>query len=470
MKNNPAAAPTLFVVFGATGDLVGYKIIPALFHLWSKKKLPEKFRIVGVARKDLTNDVFRENVREYLKKYIGSSDPEACDAFAELCVYSQGYFEEPAAFEKLKGVLRAIDDGWAQCSSKLFYFATPPAFYESIARNLASSGLTEPCGGDEGWTRVIVEKPFGKDLETAEKLDELLGHLFKESQIYRIDHYLAKEMLQNILAFRFSNNLFEQSWTNAVIESIDIRFLETLGVEDRGAFYDGVGALRDVGQNHMLQMLALVTMEYPVSYEADAVRAARSSLIKTITVPTPEVILETSERAQYEGYRAIKGVGEESTTETYFKIRTSLEVPRWRGVPVTLEVGKRAGAVRKEIVVTFKHPSPCLCPPSEKVHFKNRVIFQLEPEERITIQFWAKKPGLEMLMEERDFTFTYRAAGMRGQHTDEYEKLLFDCITGDQTLFVSTDEIRAMWQFIDPIITAWNSGAVPLTFYPPGTK
>ena len=470
MKTTMGIAPTIFTVFGATGDLVGYKIIPALFHLWTKKNLPEKFRIVGVARKDLGNEVFKENVRGYLKKFESASSKESIDEFAELCSYSQGQFDDPAAFEKLKGALSAIDAEWGMCTNKLFYFSTPPNFYETIARNLAASGLTEPCGGDQGWTRVIVEKPFGKDLETAEKLDELLGELFQESQIYRIDHYLAKEMLQNLMAFRFSNNLFEKAWNRESIESVAIRCWEKVGVEDRGAFFDSVGALRDVGQNHLLQILALISMEQPMDYGADSVRARRTEVLETIKVPTQEEVERDTFRAQYEGYRSIPGVAADSETETYFKVRAFLTDARWRGVPFTFEWGKRMGEATKDIVVTFKHPSPCMCPSTEIEHFQNRVIFKLEPEEGIKIEFWSKKPGLEMLMEERDFNFTYRAAAERGQNTGEYEKLLFDCIAGDQSLFVSTEEISALWKFIDPIVTAWKAGRVPLKTYTPDSS
>ena len=464
--------PTILTVFGATGDLTSLKIVPALFHLWSQKKLPDMFALVGFSRQELSHADFRARVITSITNNVKGTDPALAAQFAEQAFYSPGQFDDMAGYTKLAGALKDIDDKWGVCSNKLFYLATPPSFYETIARKLSDSGLTIPCGGDQGWTRLIVEKPFGSDLKTAEALDELLGQLFKETQIYRIDHYLAKEMLQNIMAFRFSNNLFEKSWNNETVESIEIDFLEKLGAEDRGAFYDSVGALRDVGQNHLIQMLALVTMEHPQSYDADAIRMARSSVMRTLAVPTAHDVTTGTYRAQYEGYRSIKGVNPDSTTETYFKVRGFLNHPRWRGVPIIFQGGKRVAAADKKVTVTFKHPSPCLCGPDQKEHFKNRVIFSLEPKESITVQFWSKKPGLTMETEERDLQFDYGMAAKEdgGRSTDAYEKLLLDCICGDQTLFVSTDEIRAMWRFIDPIIDAWKENAAPLHTYKPDSK
>jgi 6-phosphogluconate dehydrogenase len=276
-------------------------------------------------------------------------------------------------------------------------------------------------------------------------------------------------MIQNILTFRFSNNLFEANWSNETIESIDIRLWENLGVEERGSFYDGVGALRDVGQNHLLQMLAFVTMDEPDHRSPEAIREKRAELLQGLEIPTPSTIKEGTFRAQYEGYRSIKNVQPDSSTETYFKIRTKLTSPRWRGVDITLESGKRMGEQRKEIVVNFKHPSPCLCPPESKEHFKNRVIFSMEPIEGIKIEFWSKKPGLEFDTEKRSFDFLLRTGTEKKQYVEEYKKLLLECIQGDQTLFISTEEMKAMWDFVDPITKAWQKNVAPLHTYTPGS-
>lgn len=470
MEHNKNNTPTILVVFGATGDLMRKKIIPALFHLFEKGELPKFFRIVGFARRVITDAEFRKSIKEILREHenIKGTNEEIIESFIGLFSYHTGVFDDISDYRSLLKTLEKIDGVWGVCANKLFYLAASPQFYEFIFKHLASSGLTKPCGSEEGWTRVIVEKPFGKDLETANALEKLLSKLFQEIQIYRIDHYLAKEMLQNILTFRFSNNLFEQSWNNNFIEKIEIRLWEKLGVEQRGSFYDGIGALRDVGQNHLLQMLALATMEHPVNFSAGSIRSRREEILKTLISPRGEELTKTSFRAQYDGYRKIPGVAKDSKTETYFKTRAYLSAPKWRGVPIILESGKRLKEQRKEIVIIFRHPTPCLCPHGQE-HYKNKVIIRLEPKEQIIVQFWSKKPGFAFEIEERDFTFLLREADTRTQYTEEYEKLLLDCIAGNQTLFVSSAEVQAMWRFIDPIIRLWHANAVPLKLYKPDT-
>lgn len=462
--------PTVFIIFGATGDLMTKKIVPALFHLYLKNLLPKMFKIIGFSRRNINTVEFQEHVRKILTEHDGKdAASEEINRFINLFMYQQGNFDEITSYKTLAGTLGLTDKQWNVCSSKLFYLAVPPEYNKIIFEHLKSSGLTIPCGPDEGWTRVIVEKPFGKDLETAENLDSLLGKLFKEEQIFRIDHYLAKEMLQNILSFRFVNNLFEEVWNNKFIERIDIRLLENIGVEKRGAFYDGIGALRDVGQNHLLQMLALTTMEQPLNFDAEEVRSKRNDVISTLMPLNKEEIKKFTFRAQYEGYSGIKGVLDNSKTETYFKTVAYLSSPRWEGVPIVMESGKRL-IRKKEIIVTFKHPSPCLCPAGIKEHYKNKVIFSLEPEESIKIQFWSKKPGLEFKMEEKTLKFLYRPMQEKTQYVEEYEKLLLDCITGNQLLFISTSEIKQMWKYIDPIIKEWQQDVITLHNYQPDTE
>lgn len=467
-KPVPANIPTVLVVFGVTGDLMATKIAPALFHLFEKQRLPELFKVVGFSRRDTTPQDFLDYILTILHQHQDIKTEGKFADFLKLFSYQQGFFENKDDYHNLARTLSKIDSQWGVCPNKLFYLAVPPQFYETIFEQLAASGLTKACSPEEGWTRVLVEKPFGKDLKTAQKLDELLGKLFREEQIYRIDHYLAKEMLQNILAFRFSNNLFEQSWNNQFIEQINIQLLETVGVEKRGNFYDGLGALKDVGQNHLLQMLALITMDNPRNYEAEEVRLKRAEILKTLKKLSEEEIKRFTFRAQHEGYRSIPGVSSDSHTETYFKVRAFLESPHWRDVPIVLESGKRLDQEKKEIVITFRHLVPCLCPKGQ--HYKNRVIFTLEPEEKIAIFFWSKRAGLEMEMEERTFNLFYRRDRKEIQYIEEYEKILIDCIVGDQTLFVSTEEIRAMWRYIDSIISAWEKNVVPLRFYKPDTN
>lgn len=459
--------PTVLVIFGATGDLMTKKITPALFNLLKKGKLPKMFRVIGVARRNLSREQFHEHITQILKtsdEWNGSK--KDAERFLNFFYYHQGTFESRADYDSLARELGHIDGEWKVCSNKLFYLAVPPQFYETIFTHLAGSGLTIPCGPEEGWTRVLVEKPFGSDENTAENLDLLLARLFKEEQIYRIDHYLAKEMLQNILSFRFSNNILEEGWNNRFIESIHVRLLETVGVEGRGAFYDGVGALRDVGQNHLLQMLAFVTMDNPASYDANVIRAARADLLSHLVPPTKKEVANHSFRAQYAGFTAIEGVSPSSETETYFRMRGFLNTPRWSGVPLYFESGKRLKSPVKEIIVTYKHAEPCLCPTGAG-HYKNKVVFSLEPQEGIHVTFLSKKPGLELEVEPRELEFIYRHKNQKTQYVEEYEKLLLDCIEGNQMLFLSTDEVKAMWRFIDPVVHWWRKGVVRLATYKP---
>lgn len=466
MRQNKVNIPTILVVFGATGDLVKKKILPALFNLFLEGKLPTMFKVVGFSRRSFSREDFEKYIFEATAKYRGAN-AKICGAFCKPFSYQQGVFEKLDGFRALEKRLLAIDNEWGVCANKLFYLAVPPKFYKTIFKKLAASGLTKPCSPEEGWSRVLVEKPFGKDLETAKKLDTLLGALFKEEQIYRIDHYLAKEMLQNILAFRFSNNLFENSWDNTLIEKITIRLWEKIGVEDRGGFYDSVGALQDVGQNHFLEMLALITMENPTDFNDRAIREKRRQALETLVPPSAREIKKFSFRAQYAGYRTIEGVAPNSRRETYFKIRAFLDSPRWRGVPTVLEGGKRLKEQRKEIVVWLKHPTPCLCPKDAKDHYQNKIVFTLEPQEGVTFELWRKRPGLAFEIERKDCLCSFREEVKMTQYTEEYEKLLYDCIVGDQTLFASSGEVEVMWRFIDPIVKAWKKSAVPLNAYEP---
>ncbi|MCH7759186.1 glucose-6-phosphate dehydrogenase, partial [Patescibacteria group bacterium] len=469
-KENLKNIPTVFIIFGATGDLVFKKLAPALFHLFEHGRLPGLFSVIGFSRQNLSNQDFRRQLKKAILKHLGLKKNRRLDDFLNYFSYQSGHFEKRQDYQKLAQRLGQIDGQWKVCANKLFYLAVPPQYYEGLFRRLASSGLTKPCSPAEGWTRVLVEKPFGRDLKTAQKLDRILGQLFKEEQIYRIDHYLAKEMLQNILSFRFANNLFEKSWNHHLIESIEIKLLENIGVEDRGDFYDGVGALQDVGQNHLLQMLALITMDHPLEFKANTIRRKRAEALKSLKLFTQTQVKRSSFRAQYQGYGNIKGVKKKSKTETYFKIKAFLNSFLWQGVPIILESGKKLKDRKKEIIITFKHSSPCFCPPKTKIHFKNKLIFHLEPQEGITIQFWSKKPGLKFELQERKFNFLYRKKKKKFSYTEEYEKLLLDCISGDQTLFISTEEVESMWKFIDPFIKAWRHNLVPLKRYSQNTN
>ena len=451
---------TILVIMGITGDLVGKKVAPALFDLYQKGELPEKFRLIGFGRKQFDAAGIRRFVTDLVLAKFPDADAGQLQAFTEMLDYQQGLFEEAASYERLKARLAQIQQPWGE-ANKLFYLAVPPEIYGGIFQHFQAVNLIDEH------SRILVEKPFGSNAKSAQELDLLLGTLFAEERIYRIDHYLAKEMLQNILAFRFNNDLFEKSWDNQLIELIQIRLWEKIGVEHRGKFYDGVGALRDVGQNHLLQMLALVTMDYPVDFLPSALQARRTEILNQLKPLTPEQIRAQTYRAQYDGYQQIAGVAPDSQTETYFRFTTQLDSPKWAGVPVIFDGGKRLGEARKEIIITLRHPEDCNCPPGR--HYRNRIIFALEPKEGIEIELWAKKPGLGNEVELRRLEFMLRQTAGRLQYIEEYQKLFIDAIRGDQTLFVSTSEVQAMWNFIDPIAAAWAQNIVPLKTYQPDT-
>jgi glucose-6-phosphate 1-dehydrogenase len=450
---------TKLIIFGATGDLMSRKIAPSLYHLYGKGQLPDDFSIIGFGRRDFSHADFRQFLQEgfckqtHVKNSLGIMPPRM-EKFLELFTYHQGNFDQAADFQRLAKELSA------EPSNKLFYLAVPPSHYETIFKNLAAAGLAAEQNGI--WSRILVEKPFGNNLAQAEKLDALLNSLFGEDQVYRIDHYLAKEILQNIVAFRFANNLLEDVWNNKFIESIDIKLLEKIDIEGRGKFYEDVGALLDVGQNHLLQMLALIAMDRPTQTSGDAIRSKRAEILGKTKILSAENIATHTIRGQYDGYLKEKDVAPDSTIETYFKIETEIETDRWRGVPVTLESGKKFPEVQKEIVVTFRHPSPCFCPPGK--HYKNRIIFRIQPNAGITIEFWSKKPGKKMELEQQLLSFQYEA-GRETRYLEEYAQLFSDAMAGDQTLFVSGEETMAGWRFIDPIVHGWRENLLPLIIY-----
>ena len=476
MTNEKIRVPTHFVILGATGDLMTKKIVPSLFSLQERGSLPDDFRIIGVSRREWTDDDLKRHIEAILSVKTPDAPRASIEKFLARATYHKLTFDDADDYRALADRLRAADDERGMCSNKLFYLSVPPQFYDLIFRNFKQAGLNEECAAAngnadtavmDGWTRIVVEKPFGSDERTAKALDARLAEIFREDQIYRIDHYLAKETFQNILAFRFYNNLFEKNWNKSAIERIYVREFENIGAEDRGAFYDDVGALRDVGQNHLLQMLALTTMDRPRSWNADDVRGRRAETIGLLKTPTLKDVKTSTFRAQYDGYHSIKGVAADSQTETYFRVRGELDHPDWEGVPIIMEAGKRLmtpaeKAEHKEITeieVVFRGNE-----------YRDRIIFHQDPFEGITIHFWAKKPGFGMEAQARTFDFVHQSREHAGQYTEEYAKLLLDCINGDQTLFVSSGEIVNMWRFIDPIVNGWNKGAVPLHHYAPDSR
>ncbi len=459
-------SPTVLVVFGTTGDLFARKVVPSLQYLWELGHLPGRLCVLGFGRRDWDDARLQQHVREILEERASGAD---ASEFTRLFRYQRGEFADAESFSAVRRSVDAIQDEWGVCPNRLFYLAVPPEHNTTILRNLAASGLTDACSEDEGWTRVLIEKPFGRDLPSARGANALLKDLFRPEQVYLIDHYLSKELLRGLEDFRFSNNLFESEWGRETVERIDISLLESVGVERRGAFYDGLGALRDVGQNHLMQMLALIAMEQPDSSDADAVRSARAEAIGLLRPLESHEIGSRTFRAQYSSYRGIDGVDPKSETETYFRVESELTGPRWAGVPVMIESGKRMGEACKRIVVTLRALVTCgsRCEAPGIAEFSNRIEFMLEPDECIEIGFRAKKPGFDDVLEQRKFTFYLHDRRDRVQYVEEYGKLFYDAIRGDQSLFVSPQEIEAGWRFADPIIDGWLKGATPLASYEP---
>ncbi len=453
-------SPTIFIIFGITGDLSGRKLLPSLLNLYVKKLLPPKFAIVGFSRRSFTREEFREFLRGHMHVKPGEYREEEIKHFLDHIYYEQGLFDDATSYANLAMRLKLLDDGFEQCSNKLFHLAVAPTFYETILEHLSNSGLTIPCGGDEGWTRVLVEKPFGHNIETAKKLDKRLGELFDESQIFRIDHYLAKEALQNILAFRFSNTLFEPLWNHNHVEAVHIKLLEKVGIEGRGAFYDDIGALKDVGQNHILQMLALVAMEPPEKFDAASIRKERAKLLSKLKPPTPKKLSESVIRGQYEGYANEKGVKRNSRTETYFRLETYIDSPRWKNVPFYLESGKALAEAKSEIDIYFKNEND-----SDR---QNILTFRIQPDEGIKIRFFVKTPGFGMKVDPKTLKFKYSDSHAPDALPEAYERVLYDAIMGDQTLFTSTDEVMQAWKFITGIVNLW--GNLPLAIYKKGSQ
>jgi glucose-6-phosphate 1-dehydrogenase len=463
-QDSRSTVPTVFVIFGATGDLTHRKLIPSLFSLYEAQALPKLFSIIGFSHRPITETQFQQLLWQQggeLKK------KPTFKKFISCIRYHQGDFEDRASYDSLAQKLGYQDKQWKACASKLFHLAVPPKYYPSLLKHLADSGLTDPCSEDEGWTRILVEKPFGHNEASAARLDMLLGRLFKEEQIFRVDHYLAKDTVQNILAFRFSNSIFEPLWNNRYIERVHIRLLEKIDIGTRGNFYNDIGALRDVGQNHLLQMLALVSMNNPKRLVSDAIRRGRSEVMKSLHLMRGEELNRSIVRGQYQGYTRAKNVPMDSKTETYFKLKAFIDNPRWRRVPFYLESGKALAEKKTEIKVYFKPIHPCFCerPHAEHRH-QNTVTFRIQPDEGISIKFYAKKSDLSGDIESRNLSFRFHRGN--GKELDAYEKLLFDAIRGDQTLFASTAEVAAQWKFITPILKKWQK--LPLHTYKIGSK
>ncbi|MDP5254949.1 MULTISPECIES: glucose-6-phosphate dehydrogenase [unclassified Vibrio] len=445
------------VIFGASGDLTYRKLIPALYHLYANNQLPKSFAILGVSRTEYSDDAYREKLKKSMLE-LEKTEPETLDSFCKHLHYQAINTADSDDYSKLKDRLEVVasDYGFEQRNT-LFYLATPPSLYSVIPESLAAHGLNTE---DDGWKRLIIEKPFGYDLASAQKLDKQIHEHFQEHQIYRIDHYLGKETVQNLLVFRFSNAMFEPLWNRNFIDYVEITGAEFLGVEGRGGYYDGSGATRDMFQNHLLQVLAMVAMEPPAQINADAMRDEVAKALQCLRPLTDQDLKENLVLGQYTesdvrgqflpGYRNEPGVAEESRTETYVGLKMFINNWRWNGVPFYVRSGKRLPTRVTEVVLHFKKtPHPVFG--QEQNVPENKLILRIQPDEGIQISFGLKEPGAGFNAKEVKMDFHYTSL-QETQMLTAYERLLLDALNGDATLFARSDAVEAAWQFVQPIL------------------
>ena len=455
------AGPCVFVLFGASGDLTKRKLIPALFNLVQAKLLPDTFAVMGVAVDDLDVEAFRKQVSEFLP----TNDPAALDWLRTRLHYERGDFGDPNTFVKLRDRLAVIDAEAHTEGNYLFYMATAPKFFASIVQQLGRAGLSTQDNGR--WRRIVIEKPFGTDLESAKALNRDIKSVLQENQIYRIDHYLGKETVQNIMVFRFDNAIFEPIWNRRYIDHVQITNAETVGVERRGAYFDSAGTLRDMVPNHVMQLLSLTAMESPVSFSADAVRNEQAKVLHSLQPLNSEDVLENSVRGQYgDGiigdervprYRSEPGVNPESRTETFVALKLNIDNWRWAGVPFYFRTGKRLAKRHTEIVIQFKRmPFELFRNAPFHTGHTNTLVIQIQPVEGISLSFGAKIPGPVLRVGSVDMSFEYSKYFGADAYTG-YEVLLYDCMIGDATLFQRADMVEAGWTVIDPVLDVWKA-------------
>jgi glucose-6-phosphate 1-dehydrogenase len=466
--------PTTLVIFGATGDLAHRKLLPAIYNLAHEGALPEGFNLIGVARSEMSDDEYRAMAREVIQEYSRRPpDAQVLEKLLERVRYVPGTFDVESVFEKLKQELATFDEEAGIPFNRIFYLATAPSFFALIVKKLGEHKLHQHPEAD---VRVVIEKPFGTRLAEALDLNSELLSVLHESQIFRIDHYLGKETVQNMLAFRFANGMFEPIWNRNFIDYVQITAAEDLGIGRRAGYYDSAGALRDLVQNHMLQLLSLLCMEPPVTFDADEVRDEKVKVLHAVEPPPPEAVV----RAQYtagmaEGKEAAayleeEGVPPESRTETYVALRLEVDNWRWAGVPIYLRTGKRLARKITEIAVSLK-PVPHLAFQAEgSVGVQpNQIILAMQPNEGVSISLGAKIPGTRMRIRPVNMEFLYGTSFL-SQSPEAYERLILDTMRGDATLFTRNDEVEAQWRIIDPIIGAWEQDDRPLHTYPSGSQ
>lgn len=454
--------PTVLTIFGATGALSSDYLLPALFHMDSEGLLPKDFRLVCVGRKPFTSKTYLDYI---IKKSaaVKNLSTKAKKHFLKHLIYFQGDFDNVKSFEPLEKILADQDSPKHKCYNRLYYFATSPEYFGSIATILKDSGLLRSCAEHSRQVRVLVEKPFGFNLKSAQELNYLLLKYFTEDQIYRIDHYVGKETIQNLMVVRFANSLFEPLWNNRFIDHIEISVLEKEGIGTRGNFYDKTGAIKDFLQNHLLQMLALIAMDEPYNLTAQMIRDEKMKVLEALAPFSPEKLPNQVLLGQYEGYNKETGVDKNSKTETFLALKTYVNLPRWMGVPFYLRTGKRLNKKLTEISVHFREPIRCLF----KGCGENVLTFRIQPDEAVYLQINNKIPGFGVELNQTKLDFSYKQI-FNQEIPAAYERLLLDFMEGDQRLFIRSDEIEAAWKFVDSITEAPGFKNLPIYKYSGG--
>jgi glucose-6-phosphate 1-dehydrogenase len=456
--------PGTFVIFGASGDLTSRKLIPALYKLYRKKRLRDGLRVVGFSRSPYTHQQWRDELAESTARHAEAEfDRQAWDQFAANLYYHPGDIGVASDFDALRDALSEIEQG-ADCT-RIYYLATAPKFYEPTAIQLGRSGLNEESKAPR---RLVVEKPFGTDLESARRLNETIHKVFREQQVYRIDHYLGKETVQNLLVLRFGNTIFEPVWNRNYVDHVQITVAEEVDVGKRGAYYDSAGVVRDMFQNHLLQLLMITAMEAPVRYEADAVRNEKVKVLHAVRKVTADDVASDTIRGQYRGYQSAEGVAPKSRTATFGAVKLWVDNWRWQGVPFYLRSGKAMSCRTTQIVIQFREPPQNLFADMPRsLCDSNRLILQIQPAEGIQLHFQTKVPDEGMRIRQTDLSFNYLREYRRPM-PDAYERLLLDALEGEASLFARADEVEAAWRICDPIVQTWRDGDAPPLLYDVG--
>ncbi len=489
MSDNPlaeatldrVAPPAVLVVFGASGDLTSRKLMPAVENLAVRRLLPPGFSVVGVARTEMDDNEFYENMQAAVEK-AGGGGQEAKHVWESFAAggfrYVAGDYADPETFDKLKAVLDELDEQRGTAQNRLIYLATPPDTFPVVVRGLARCGLNKPAN-ENAFVRIVIEKPFGRDARSAEALDRTVHEAFEERQVYRIDHYLGKETVQNVLALRFANAIFEPIWNRRYVNHVQITVAESLGVGYRGGFYEKAGALRDIVQNHVMQVLALTLMEPPATFDAGGIRDEKVKALRAVDLMSPEEVTRNVVRGQYragwvqgsevQSYRDEEGTHPHSQTETYVAMRLKVDNWRWAGVPIYVRTGKYLPKRVTEVAMEFNRVPhlPFAMSQAEGLE-PDALVLRIQPDEGITLRFGAKVPGQAFRVRSVSMDFFYGAAFLE-ETPEAYERLLLDALLGDPTLFIRSDEVAQAWRIVDPVLEAFEGGDLPLARYEAGT-